>query len=79
MGIKSGHDAEHQGTIFGGTCHWATLVKRGGKGDHAVAGDAAIGRFEPRDAAQCSGLADRAAQCRYLWPRGRGAPPTQAS
>ena len=37
------------------------LVERGGEGDHPVARDGAVGRFQPDDPAQRRGLADRAA------------------
>ena len=59
--VETGHGAKKQGRVLGAARHGSALVQAGGEGDHAVAGDAAVGGLEAGDAAQAGGLAYGAA------------------
>ena len=59
--VFSGNGVEDRGAIAGATADGADLIERGGKGHEAVARDAAVTGLEAHDAAERSGLADRAA------------------
>jgi len=60
-GIVAGDDLKEEGGVFDGEGHGADLIEGGGEGDEAVTGDEAIRWLEADDAAEGSGLADRAA------------------
>src|SRR5688572_27271066 len=78
MGVVAGDGAEEDRGVLDRAREGADLVEAGGEGDQAVAGDAAVGRFEPDDAAEAGRLADGAAgvraepQDRLAGPDGRG-------
>ena len=60
-GIVTRDHFEQGGGVFDGASEWPRVVQRRGKGDHAVAGNSAVGWLHADDAAQRSWLTNRAA------------------
>jgi len=60
VGIESGHLAQQQRGVCGARAQHPALIETRGERDHAVARHAPVGGFDPGDAAQRRGLADRA-------------------
>ena len=69
--VARDHVAQQQGGVGDVAGQRPGLVERGGEGDHPVARDGPVGRFQPDDAAQRGRLADRAAGVRAERPRGQ--------
>jgi len=59
--VVAGEDGEEESGILDRAGERADLIEGRGEGDEAVAGDAAVGRFESDTTAEGGGLADRAA------------------
>lgn len=59
--VESGHHPQHQRAVLGGARQRAALVEAGGVGDHAPAGNPAVGWLDPGEVGQRRRLADRAA------------------
>ena len=60
--VAPDHVAQQQRRVTNVACQRPGLVERGGERDHPVARHRPVCRFEPDDAAQRGGLADRAAR-----------------